>query len=89
MKIDEWIVYIIQAESGKLYTGITNDLQRRFQDHKQLKKGARFFHFSSPDKIVFSEKHPNRSEALKRESAIKKMNRQEKLKLITSMNMDL
>jgi putative endonuclease len=75
-------VYIIQAESGSLYTGITNDLERRFEEHQNHRGGARFFHFSSPEKIVFKEPHPNRSQASKRESAIKKMSRAQKLALI-------
>jgi putative endonuclease len=80
-----WKVYIIQTESGKLYTGITNNLERRFAAHQNQQKGARFFHFSSPQKIVFQESHPNRSEASKREIAVKKMSRKEKLELIESM----
>lgn len=78
----DWEVYIIQSEDGKLYTGITNDIKRRFDAHRQGRKGARFFHFSAPQKILFRESHPNRSEASRRENAIKKMSRQEKLKLI-------
>lgn len=85
MKTDEWVVYIIQSESRKLYTGITTNLERRFDEHqKGQKKGARFFHFSKAKKIVFCERHPNRSEASKRESAIKKMNRTDKIYLIES-----
>jgi len=77
-----WTVYIIQAKSGKLYTGITTDLKRRFQEHKKKRKGASFFHFSSPERIVFQESHPNRSKASIREGAIKKMTLEEKIKLI-------
>lgn len=80
-QISQWEVYIIQASSGKLYTGITNDLNRRFSDHNS-QKGARFFHFSKPEKIVFREPHPNRSEASKREIAIKKLSRAQKLNLL-------
>lgn len=78
---DSWEVYIIQTESGKLYTGITNDISRRFSNHLNKRGGARFFHFSNPEKIVYRELHPNRSEASKRECAIKKMSRIEKLAL--------
>lgn len=77
-----WEVYIIQAKSGKLYTGITNDLDRRFADHVQRKAGARFFRFSSPESIKFREPHSNRSEATQRELEIKKMTRAQKLALI-------
>ncbi len=81
-KKTEWKVYIIQAESGKLYTGITTNLERRLGDHKKGRKGARFFRFSPVGSIVFHESHPNRSEATKREIQIKKLSRKEKLNLI-------
>lgn len=80
----EWVVYMIQTKSGKLYTGITNDLERRFADHQGRRQGASFFHFSSPESVVYHESHSNRSEASKREFAIKKMSRKEKLDLIDS-----
>ncbi len=79
-----WQVYIIQTTSGKLYTGITTDLERRFRDHLETKRGARFFNFSNPEKILFRESYPNRSEATKREIGIKKMSRPQKLSLISS-----
>lgn len=78
-----WVVYIVQAKSGKLYTGITNDLKRRLQAHEKKQKGAKFFHFSEVDQLVYQEAHPNRSEASKRESAIKKLTRTQKLNLIS------
>ena len=81
MENQDWTVYIIETEDGKLYTGITNDLERRFEAHKS-QKGARFFHFSKPEKILFKESHPNRSEASKREAMIKRLTRREKLELI-------
>ena len=78
-----WEVYIIRAESGHLYTGITKDLDRRLAEHKSDRsKGARFFRFSSPKEVLFREPHPDRSSASKREAAIKKMSRAQKLKLI-------
>lgn len=77
-----WVVYMIETRCGKLYTGITNKLEERFKAHQTKQKGARFFHFSDPVKIVYCEPHPNRSEASKRESAIKKMARIEKLAMI-------
>lgn len=39
----EWIVYLIQTTNGKIYTGITNNLERRFKAHQKKNKGARFF----------------------------------------------
>lgn len=82
MKNLNWEVYIIESESGKLYTGITNNLDKRFTDHLNGKKGARFFRFSAPKKILFREIHSNRSEATQREISIKKMSRTEKFNLI-------
>lgn len=78
----KWEVYIIQTESGKLYTGITNNLEKRFTNHLQGKSGAKFFHFSNPKSVVFRESHKNRSEATKREIEIKKMKREQKMNLI-------
>lgn len=80
-----WEVYIIQTERGQLYTGITNDLKKRLEAHsKERKGGARFFHISAPKEVLFRESHPNRSEASKRETMIKKMSRAEKMDLIAS-----
>lgn len=83
MKNSNWKVYIIQAKSGKLYTGITNNLDRRFADHLNCRKGARFFRFSGPKKVLFQETYSNRSEATQREIQIKKMSRMQKLDLIS------
>lgn len=77
-----WEVYIIRSKNGKLYTGITTDLDRRFNDHQKNSKGARFFRFSGPEQIVHRETHANRSEASKRECEIKKMSREKKVRLI-------
>lgn len=82
-----WEVYIIKTESGKLYTGITNNLEKRFSSH-QKKSGAKFFRISSPEKIVFREKFENRSLATKREIEIKKLSRKEKLLLISKTYAD-
>lgn len=80
----KWEVYIIKAKSGMLYTGITTDLDRRYEEHSTGKKGARFFNFSEPGEIVFRESHPDRSSASQREAAIKKMSRKEKETLLSS-----
>lgn len=77
-----WEVYIIQTRTDKLYTGITTDLQRRFLEHKEKKRSAKFFRTSQPEKIVFREKHKNRSSATSREIEIKRMTRAQKLQLV-------
>ncbi len=82
MPKSDWFVYIVEAENGHLYTGITTDLDRRFAEHQSKQGGARFFHTSSAKKMVYQEPHPDRSSASKREAAIKKLSRQAKIKLI-------
>lgn len=78
----EWTLYIIQAANGHLYTGITTNLQRRLKQHQNHNGGARFFHTSEAQKVVYQEQHPDRSSASRREAAIKKLSRRHKLILI-------
>ncbi len=80
----KWYVYIIRATNDMLYTGITTDLERRFSEHLKGKKGAKFFRINTPEKIVYSEEHENRSDASKREYEIKQFTRKQKLELIKS-----
>lgn len=80
----KWTVYIIRAENGKLYTGITVDMERRFNEHQTGKKGAKFFRSTTPVEIVYQEKKADRSLASKREAAIKKLSRKKKEELIAS-----
>jgi putative endonuclease len=82
MSENDWFVYIIEAENGNLYTGITTDLERRFSEHQSKQGGARFFHTSAAKQMVFHEPHPDRSSASKREATIKKLSRKAKLALI-------
>ena len=90
-KKERWVVYIIQTKSGNFYTGITTDLERRFAEHSKVDaartdRGARFFNISRPEKILFRERHKNRSAATVRENEIKSMTRQEKWDLIQEHN---
>ena len=79
-----WWVYTIQAQDGSLYTGITTDVQRRFQEHCQGKRGARYFNGRQPLQVVWREAHANRSLASRREAAIKRLSRTQKLQLIAT-----
>ena len=78
----EWWVYIIACSDGSLYTGITTDRERRIAEHNDSKKGAKYTRNRRPVDLVYSEMHPDRSTASKREYEIKKLSRAEKLKLI-------
>lgn len=78
-----YFVYILRCSDNSLYTGITTDVNRRFEEHKNQKGG----HYTGSRKVlrvVYTEKHPNRSLALKRESEIKSWPRAKKLALIKS-----
>jgi putative endonuclease len=80
-----WFVYIIETTTGKYYTGITTDVDRRFQEHKSdTKKGAKYFRSNTPKKVIHTECFENRSQASKRESEIKKLTKAQKIKLVKS-----
>ena len=81
MSKQNWHVYIIKCLDGTLYTGITNNLPQRVEEHNRG-KGCRYTRGRGPVKLVHSERFPNRSSALKRESQIKRWGREEKILLI-------
>jgi len=66
-----WYVYMIRTNDSQLYTGITTDIQRRWQEHVTGKGGARYFRGRKPQNLCFLEEHPDRSSASKREAQIK------------------
>jgi putative endonuclease len=78
-----WWTYIVQCNDGSLYTGITTNLERRVDEHNSSNKGAKYTKTRRPVKLVYAETHPDRSTSSKRESVIKKLNRIDKLKLIS------
>jgi len=80
-KTDNWFVYIIRATDQSLYTGITTDVERRYQEHCRG-TGAKFFRGRSPEALVFVEAEHSRGSASQREAAIKKLTREQKLRLI-------
>jgi putative endonuclease len=78
-----WQVYIILCTDDSLYTGITNDVARRFNQHGD-KQGAKYFRGRQPKQLVYVETGHDRSSASKREWVIKKLPRLEKLQLLDS-----
>ena len=76
-----YFVYLLQCKDSSLYTGITTDVERRLQEHKEG-KGAKYTRTHGAQKIVYTEKCKDRSEASKREIEIKKLSREKKLALI-------
>lgn len=77
-----YFIYIIKCSDKTLYTGYTNDLEKRIETHNSGKAGAKYTRARRPVKLVYSEQFETKSEALKREWVIKKMTREEKLELI-------
>ena len=76
-----WWLYIVECKDGKLYTGVTNDLQRRIRQHNRG-QGCRFTKFRTPVHLVHKEKYAAKQLALRREVEIKGWNRDKKLRLI-------
>ena len=76
-----WYVYILRCGDGTLYTGITDDVEKRFAAHC-AGKGAKYTRGRGPLELVYTEEVEDKSAALKREIQIKKLSRQEKLNLI-------
>ena len=80
-----YFVYIVKCADNTFYTGIATELERRIEEHNGSDKGAKYTRVRRPVSLVYSEEHPDRSSASKREYEIKKkMNRAQKLKLIES-----
>lgn len=78
-----WQVYIILCSDNSLYTGITTNLQRRFNQHASG-SGAKYFRGRQPVQIVYHESGHTRSTAGRREIEIKQLLRAEKCSLISS-----
>jgi putative endonuclease len=76
-----WLVYILRCKNGDLYTGVTNNLQRRFEEHVSG-RGGYFTKSFAVEKILFSEEYLDKISAFKREVQIKGWTRKKKLALI-------
>ncbi|MBR61863.1 MAG: hypothetical protein CL904_04300 [Dehalococcoidia bacterium] len=80
---NNWWVYLLECKDDSLYCGITNNLEKRLKQHNgEITGGAKYTRSHLPCKLVYKEKASNRSEALQREVAIKKLSRAEKQSLI-------
>jgi putative endonuclease len=77
-----WVVYMIEDDGGSLYTGVTTSIARRFAEHSEGRRGARYFNGRKPRGVVFVETGHDRSSALRREAEIKRLSRQQKLTLL-------
>jgi putative endonuclease len=77
----KWYIYILRCADNTLYTGSTDDVERRVAVHNSG-KGAKYTRGRTPVEVVYTEECESCSAALKREYAIKQLSRGEKIKLI-------
>ncbi len=75
-------VYILLCADKTLYVGSTNDIEKRIHAHNHLKSGAHYTKIRRPVILKYSESNLSYAEARSREAELKKMKRDEKLKLI-------
>ena len=80
-----YFAYIMRCADGTLYTGYTDDIARREAVHNSG-RGAKYTRSRLPVKTVYHESFATRSEAMKRECAIKRLSREQKLKLIAELS---
>lgn len=74
-----WLVYVLLCQDGSFYTGITNNLSKRFLAH-QAGKGGHYTHSHRPISVLYQEDQVDKSAALKREHEIKSWTRAEKIR---------
>ncbi|OGZ62744.1 MAG: hypothetical protein A2639_02825 [Candidatus Staskawiczbacteria bacterium RIFCSPHIGHO2_01_FULL_34_27] len=77
----KWFIYILECEDGSLYTGITINVEERFNKHRNG-KGGKYTASHKPVKIVYTEIYNNRSKASKREIEIKGWTRDKKISIL-------
>lgn len=78
---NKWYLYILQCGDDTLYTGVTNDIGKRLEAHRQG-KGAKYTRGRGPLTLVYQETCPDRSFALHREAEVKKLSRAKKQAMI-------
>lgn len=76
-----WYLYLVRCNDGSLYTGISTDVQRRFEAHRR-NRGARRLRGRGPLELVFSHPVGERGPALRLEHNVKRMSRADKERLI-------
>jgi putative endonuclease len=76
-----WFVYILRCAGGTLYTGVTTDLERRLREHNRG-SASRYTRCRLPARLVYQEPAVGRSQALRREAAIKSLSRAQKESLL-------
>lgn len=82
-----YTVYILRTSSNTLYTGQTNNLEKRLREHKnKTSKSAKYMRSFKSFELVYREKHPTLSQALRREIELKRLSHAKKEALINGTN---
>ena len=76
-----WVTYMVRCSDGTLYTGVTNDLEKRVKTHN-AGKGAKYTRSRLPVTLVYMETHYDRSTAQRAEAELKGLKRAEKIEMI-------
>ena len=75
----KWYLYVVKCSDSTLYTGITNNLEKRINEHNNSKRGAKYTRSRRPVKLIKFWEFLNRSTALKEEYKFKQLNKKKKL----------
>ncbi len=86
MSAGEYSLYIVRCADGSLYTGIATDIERRLHEHASASRGAKYLRGRGPLKLEFSECVGDRSRASQAEFRVKRLDREQKEKLITGQH---
>ncbi|MFZ5800714.1 MAG: GIY-YIG nuclease family protein [Candidatus Omnitrophota bacterium] len=74
-----WYVYMVECENGKFYTGMTDDVERRFKEHGR--EGSHFTSYNHANKLLYKEEFDDKHAAARREKQIKGWTRRKKMAL--------
>ena len=81
-----WYLYLVRCANGHLYTGVTTNVARRFSEHQSGGiKSAKYLRGKGPLTLMYQEQVGSHGDALRREIAVKKLSRSQKLALIESV----
>jgi putative endonuclease len=80
--MDKWSVYLVRCKDDSLYAGVALDVDRRLEEHREGKRGAKYLRGRAPLEIVLRRELGDRSLALKVELRIKKLSRKAKESMI-------
>jgi putative endonuclease len=76
--VTDYSLYLVQCADGSLYTGISTDVDRRFQEHEAGRKGAKYLRGKGPLKLVYSQPIGDRGLAQRVEARVRKLPREQK-----------